>query len=48
MFSFSSQEVRRVKKIQFGVLSPEEIVSARSKRGGVRVRGGVRAAGSGC
>ena len=27
-FSFSSQEVRRVKRIQFGVLSPDEIVSS--------------------
>jgi hypothetical protein len=26
-FSYSSAEVKRVRKVQFGVLSPEEIVS---------------------
>lgn len=27
-FSYSSAEVRRVRQVQFGVLSPEEIVSS--------------------
>jgi hypothetical protein len=47
-FSYSAAEIRRVRRVQFGVLSPEEIVRSRASRrragGNVRrVRRGARA-----